>query len=111
VDRAVGGPELPHALAQLARTLDEVHGLAQEARAGLAPALERLPGIAQHVDEAVTNANQAIASVGSADGEFQRSAQRLLVQATDMARSVRLLAEFLERHPEALLRGRGAANP
>ena len=39
-------------------------------------------------------------------GTGKTSIARLLGQATDMARSVRLLADFLGRHPEALVRGR-----
>jgi paraquat-inducible protein B len=35
-----------------------------------------------------------------------RQAERFLGQATDMARSVRLLADLLGRQPEALIRGR-----
>ncbi|MDB4988638.1 MAG: pqiB [Myxococcaceae bacterium] len=106
IDQAVSGPELQHAIAGLSSTLEEVHALAQEARTGLAPALQRLPAIAQHVDEAVQNANAALTNLGGSDGEFQQKAQRLLSQVADMARSVRLLADFLEHHPETLLRGR-----
>ncbi|MDB4973120.1 MAG: hypothetical protein JWN48_1461 [Myxococcaceae bacterium] len=106
LDQAVSGPDLKHAIAGLSSTLTEVHDLAHEARSGLAPAFQRLPEIAQHVDEAVQNANAALSNLGGADGEFQQKAQRLLSQVADMARSVRLLADFLERHPETLLRGR-----
>lgn len=106
VDRVVGGPKVAHAVDELSATLEEVHKLAHEARTGLAPALERLPAIAGHVDEAVANANAALSSVAGEDGEFLRGAERALSQVADMARSVRLLAEFLERHPETLVRGR-----
>jgi paraquat-inducible protein B len=106
IDQTVSGPELKRAIAGLASTLEEVHGLAHEARSGLAPAFERLPEIAANLDEAVKNANAALVNVGGSDGAFQQKAQRLLTQVADMARSVRLLADFLERHPETLLRGR-----
>ena len=106
VDRTVSGPELKRAIAALSTTLEEVQALAHEARGGLAPALERLPHIAAHLDEAVQNANAAVTNLGANDGAFQQKAQRLLTQVADMARSVRLLADFLERHPETLLRGR-----
>lgn len=106
VDQTVSGPDLKRAIAGLASTLDEVHALAHEARTGLAPAFERLPEIASNLDEAVKNANAALTNVGGQDGAFQQKAQRLLTQVADMARSVRLLADFLEKHPETLLRGR-----
>jgi paraquat-inducible protein B len=106
VDQTVSGSDLKRAIAGLASTLDEVHALAHEARTGLAPAFERLPEIASNLDQAVKNANAALTNVGGQDGAFQQKAQRLLTQVADMARSVRLLADFLEKHPETLLRGR-----
>ena len=111
IDHAVSGPRLERAMSELASTLEEVHALAREARAGLSPAFERLPQIAAHVDEAVKNASAVLTNVGGAEGDFQRKAQRLLTQVADMARSVRLLADYLERHPEALLRGRTPEQP
>jgi len=68
--------------------------------------LRPLPEIAANLDEAVKNANAALSNVGGQDGAFQQKAQRLLTQVADMTRSVRLLADFLEKHPETLLRGR-----
>jgi paraquat-inducible protein B len=34
--------------------------------------------------------------------------ERLMSQVNDAARSYRALADYLDRHPEALIRGRGA---
>jgi paraquat-inducible protein B len=34
----------------------------------------------------------------------------LLSQTNDTARSIRVLADFLDQHPEALLRGRSATD-
>jgi paraquat-inducible protein B len=106
IDRAVSGPDLERAIAGLSSTLQEVQALAHEARSGLAPALARLPDIAAHVDQAVESANAALTNLAGSDGEFQRNAQHMLTQVAEMARSVRLLADFLERHPETLVRGR-----
>jgi paraquat-inducible protein B len=108
LDRVASDPELVRAVHHLAATLDEVRGLASDARAGLTPALSRLPAISAQIEEAVGNANAALASVAGTDGDFRRETQHMLTQVSDMARSVRLLADFLERHPEALLRGRSA---
>ncbi len=105
-DQTLGGPELKRALVELASTLEEVRGLASEAREGFKPAFDRLPQIAENVDRAVNNANAAITTLGGADGDFQRGAQRLMTQVSDMARSIRLLADFLQQKPEVLIRGR-----
>ena len=40
------------------------------------------------------------------NSDFSRNANRLLAQLTDAARSFRVLADLLTRHPEALIRGR-----
>jgi paraquat-inducible protein B len=42
------------------------------------------------------------------NSQFQRDLERLMAQLNDTARSIRLLADFLDRHPEALIRGRTA---
>jgi paraquat-inducible protein B len=106
VDRTLSGPELRDALVKLAATLDEVRGLAHEARAGLGPAFERLPHIADELEQAAGHANDLLGSVGDVDSDFRRGAVRLMDQVTDVARSIRLLADFLSAHPETLIRGR-----
>ncbi len=106
VDQTLTSSDMKNALVELAKTLEEVRHLAQEAREGLGPAFERLPQIAENVDEAVQNANSALGAFSSTDGDFQRGAQRLMNQISDMARSVRILSDYLQRHPEALIRGR-----
>jgi paraquat-inducible protein B len=106
LDRTVGGPDMQQAVRKLSTTLSEVQALAAEARQGLAPAFERLPGIAERVEQAVDHANAALASVDGRDGALQRQAQKMLGEVAEMARSVRLLADTLERQPEALLRGK-----
>jgi paraquat-inducible protein B len=40
--------------------------------------------------------------------QFNRDLDRLLVQLNDAVRSIRALADLLQRHPEALLKGRSA---
>jgi len=40
------------------------------------------------------------------NSRFNGDVSRLLVQLTDTARSFRVLADLLTRHPEALIRGR-----
>lgn len=51
---------------------------------------------------------QGLNGGGNASSDFQRDAQRTMDQVNDAARSVRLLADFLNQHPEALIRGRSA---
>ena len=76
---------------------------------GVAPAMKRLPDIASSLQATADRAQRLLGSVDTGYGgnsEFNRNLERLLAQVSDTARSVRLLADFLDQHPEALIRGR-----
>jgi paraquat-inducible protein B len=108
----VGGPEMKQTLQSLSATLASVQELVRQADAGLAPTLGRLPKIADELSQTVAHANRVMGSVDAGYGpnsDFQASVQRVLDELTDTARSIRLLADFLDRHPEALIRGRAEA--
>ncbi|SDB69025.1 PqiB family protein [Belnapia rosea] len=109
VSGLAGSPELRGAVQGLSGVLDQAQGLLRRADEGLAPLLRRLPGIASNLDQAVGRASSAMASIErgyGAQSEINRQVARVLAQASDAARSVRLLADLLDRHPEALIRGR-----
>ncbi len=114
VDRTVSGPDVQNALRKLSQTLTDISGLARHADEGLAPALKRLPQLSADLQQALARANTLLGEGGvGANSDMQRSLSRLLDQVNDAARSIRLLADFLDRHPEALIRGRagGAGEP
>ncbi len=103
------GPELKQALQALAGAMTGARDVLGKLDAGASPFLKRLPEIAQGLQAAVDRASRLVASAESGYGEksdFKRDLQRLLIQAGDTARSVRLLADYLDQHPEALVRGR-----
>ena len=107
VRRATASPKLEHAVASLDTALQEVAALAQQARNDLGPALARLPAISEKLESAVDGANQALGQHGyGSDSSVQRQLERTMSQVADAARSIRLLADYLNRHPEALVSGR-----
>lgn len=107
VNEIVSGPKLQGALNELALTLQEVRHLAHEANAGMGPVLQRLPQLADQMQQAATNLNAALGESGyGQSSNFQHNMAELVTQARDAARSIRLFVEYLERHPEALIRGR-----
>jgi len=107
VDRTVSGPDMQNALRQLSETLTDISHLARHADEGLSPALKRLPQLSADLQQAVARADTLLGQGGiGADSDMQRNLARLLDQVNDAARSIRLLADFLDRHPEALIRGR-----
>jgi paraquat-inducible protein B len=112
LDRAVGGPELERALVSLDATLRDAGALAREAKTDLGPALARLPRISEKLELAVDQAQAAFGQSGyGSDSTTQRNLDRMMTQVADAARSIRLLADYLNRHPESLIGGRKADEP
>ena len=103
------GPELRDALLRLNEALVSARDMARAIQAGVGPAAKQLPQLTQGVQTALDRTNRLIGSVDSGYGAgspFARDLDRLLGQIADAARSMRLLADYLNAHPDALLRGR-----
>ncbi|MBK1657090.1 PqiB family protein [Paracraurococcus ruber] len=101
--------DLDQALRNAAGTLEEAQGLIRQVSQGVGPAMAELPRTLARMNETLTRATALIGSAERGygqDSSVRREAQRMLEQANDAARSIRLLADYLNRHPEALLRGR-----
>jgi paraquat-inducible protein B len=110
----VNDPELMALAAVLRRTLDTTQTFIQTLNRGVEPVAQRLPAIATHLDDAIRRTDRLIASIETGYGNnsaLNRDANRLLVQLADAARSIRVLADLLTRHPEALIRGRTSQGP
>jgi paraquat-inducible protein B len=109
LSETVGGPEVKNALQKLSATLTDVQRLVQNTDKGMEPVLKKLPQISADLQQAVAHANAALGEGGyGGNSDFARNLSNLLDQVNDAARSIRLLADFLDRHPEALIRGRTA---
>ena len=109
LNATVGGPEVKQALNAATGALVDVQGLVKRTDAGLTPLMRRLPEISDNLDRTLNRASQLVGSVDTGYGgnsQFSRDLDRLMSQFNDAARSIRLLADFLDRHPEALIRGR-----
>ena len=105
----VGSPELKTAINALSATLVDVQGLVRRTDAGLSPLMRRLPEVSSDLQQTLQRANRLVGSVDTgygANSQFSRDLERLMSQLNDGVRSIRLLADFLDRHPEALIRGR-----
>ncbi|MEO6599130.1 MAG: MlaD family protein [Polyangiaceae bacterium] len=112
LDRTVGGPELQRAIGSLNEALKDVSGLAREAKSDLGPALARLPRISEKLESAVDQAQAAFGQNGyGSDSKTQRSLEHMMTQVGDAARSIRLLADYLNRHPESVVSGRKENEP
>ena len=102
-------PHLQQAIATLQTTLASVQDLVRQASTGVGPLLQRLPQLATGLEDAVQRANKLLSSADNGyggDSKFNRDADHLMLQLADTARSLRVLADLLARHPEALIQGR-----
>ncbi len=109
LDSMINGPELKRALTSLEGTMAEVHDMTRKLDAGVTPALRRLPEMTAQLQDTLTKANRMVGSMNDGygqDSKFHRDLDRLLPQLTDALRSMRALSDLLQRHPEALIRGR-----
>jgi len=94
-----------HANAMLA----SMQHLVTEIDTDAAPALAQLPGIADQMSLFARNANGTLGANGyGPNSDFQHNMERLMREVNDTARSFRVLADYLDRHPEALIRGRAS---
>ena len=115
VDRLVSSPELADAISELNGTLKQIHETAGNVGPDIAKLVEQLRKTAGKLDGAVAATEDAAKSAQAA----ARSANQVLGgtpnqhgmdaamrEITEAARSVRELANYLDRHPEALIKGR-----
>ncbi|HTX24455.1 MAG TPA: MlaD family protein [Steroidobacteraceae bacterium] len=102
IDRATAGPKLNHALDQLDSTLTGLNQLTAQLR----PETQALVASLRATSEAAQRTAQAAGAVLGASGTQGADLPHLMQQLSDAARSIRALADYLDRHPEALLRGR-----
>jgi paraquat-inducible protein B len=109
VEALVRGPELRSSLAALQGTLSAAQDTVRRLDEAATPALRTLPALMNNLQATVTQTNRLIASANRGygdDSQFHRDLDRLLEQMTAAARSLRSLADTLNRNPESLIRGR-----
>jgi paraquat-inducible protein B len=109
VNGLVNDKQLGQSMTALRETLASTRELVDNLNRGITPAAKRLPAISAGLEDAVNRTNKLIGSVETGyggDSRFSRDVDRLMMQLSDASRSIRVLADLLSRHPEALIRGR-----
>ena len=110
--QTLAGPQLKGLLDSATASVSELQKMIHNLDTGLSPAVQRLPRIAAELQTTVAHANALLGQGGiGAGSQISSSLVRTLDQLDSAARSIRLLADFLSRHPEALIRGRSANAP
>ena len=102
VDAVTAGPELGHAIKELDRTLTNLDRLTAEIQPQIKPLIDSLRETADAAQRTLQAANSMLGSSVSSGTDLPR----LIRELTEAARSIRALTDYLDQHPEALIRGR-----
>jgi paraquat-inducible protein B len=109
VNVLVNDKQLGKVLTELRTTLAGAQELVDNLNHGVTTVRQHLPAIANGLESSVQRTDKLLASLQTGyggDSRFNRDVTQLLGQLSDAARSIRVLADLLSRHPEALIRGR-----
>jgi paraquat-inducible protein B len=107
--KLVNGPALTQALKSLNDALGSLRVLARTMNSDAGPLIAALKGAAVAGQAALTQATTTLSSADKTLGsnsQFSRDLTSLMSQLKDAGRSIRVLTDYLDQHPEALLRGK-----
>jgi paraquat-inducible protein B len=102
IDQATAGPALGHAIKELDLTLTHLDQITSSIEPQIQPMMASLRETAEAAQHTLQAANNVLGTSAASGADLPR----LIRELTDAARSLRDLADYLERHPESLIRGR-----
>lgn len=110
VGALVGSPDVQQSVAALRGALGELERTSRTIGGEAAPTIQALRQVAERTATLVTQAERTLESTERVVSTARPAAsdlQGLIRELTSAARSIRGLTDYLERHPEALIRGKG----
>jgi paraquat-inducible protein B len=102
IDTVTAGPELGHAIKELDRTLTDLDHITTDVQPQIKPLIDSLRDTADAAQQTLQAARHVLGTSASSGTDLPR----LIRELTEAARSIRALTDYLEQHPEALIRGR-----
>jgi paraquat-inducible protein B len=99
--------------AKMDDTLENLNALMASTNQLVGALGQNAPALAGELETTLKEAQSTLASLremASTEGEIGNELYNALAEITAAARSIRVMSEYLERHPEALLKGKGG-NP
>ncbi len=102
LNRATAGPQLRDAVLSLNRVLTHLDRLTVETQPNLTDLLKSLRATSDAAGRAIAIIQQRAGGTAPSNTDLPQ----LMSELSQAARSVRELADYLDRHPDALLRGR-----
>jgi paraquat-inducible protein B len=103
VQSLVSSPQLQDSLKHLDRSLVELDSTIQSTGPQITDLVNTLRKTGDELDEASLSANRVL---GGSPTNQDKNVKATLYELTEAARSVRMLADYLDRHPEAILKGK-----
>lgn len=103
VEGVVSSPQIKDSLRHLDHTLMNLDRTIQETGPQITQLVASLRQTGDELDTAASSANRVL---GGSAGSQDRNVKATLYELTQAARSVRSLADYLERHPEAIVKGK-----
>ncbi|HEV7138100.1 MAG TPA: MlaD family protein [Steroidobacteraceae bacterium] len=103
VSALTSSPQLKDAVTQLDAALRQIHQMTSKAGPQIPVLIARLRRAAADLDSTAKSANRLLSGTATQNG-----LANTIQEINETARAVRSLADYLDRHPEALIRGRGA---
>jgi paraquat-inducible protein B len=103
LDRLTSSPELKDSLTHLHSTLTSIDKLLQDVQPQIGPLIGKLNDAVAELSGTATALRQIAESGGPNEDASLPEAIR---QITEAARSIKTLTDYLDRHPEALIRGK-----
>jgi len=103
IDTLVHDPALGQSVQSLNRSLAEIEKVATVTRENIGPIAQSLRSAATSADAAAARAEQLMGSASHQNYDLGA----LIKELTRAAEAVRALSEYLNEHPDALLKGRG----
>ena len=98
-------PKLKDAVVQLDAALRQIHSMTAKAGPQIPVIIGSLRRAAADLDGTAKSADHLVSGTATQNG-----LTNTVQEVTEAARAVRSLADYLDRHPEALIRGRGDNN-
>jgi paraquat-inducible protein B len=96
-------PKVGDSLNHLDSALTNLDDISKQAKPQVGPLIASLRSAADQLQSTAANANQLVGGQGAAQDSDLPSA---IKQLNEAARSIRSLADYLGRHPEAIIRGK-----
>ena len=109
VDALVSSPDTLQSVSSLRLALDDIRALTSKLDGQAGPLLGVLVDTLKNADLTLDQTRSTLAATEGLAGQgakVSRSLDGTLLEISNAARSIRIFADYLERHPEALIRGK-----